>query len=289
MGYRFNKWVALEVGYINLGEAFYDAESSINEAGVPTNVLIGIDDHVRYSSHGPRISVLGMFAIGERFDIHARGGLYRADTRIREKAIATDPVTLEQEQFFHAEEKASSNDFFVGAGAILGALSPLPHVTSDAWDAVIDINLTANWRLIRTLDPILKRSDAARVLFATAGEASGELAYWGPYAVSKAGLETLARTYAVEVKNTDIRVTLLDPGLVPVIHLHAEKHADHDDQEIDADGRPVLDAQVLYDAAQEHRLAPQRRTVAPTLGRCTTKRWRSRRQGLTVARRNLRL
>jgi OOP family OmpA-OmpF porin len=117
VGYRFNKWVALEVGYINLGEAFYDAESSINEAGVPTNVLIGIDDHVRYSSHGPRISVLGMFAIGERFDIHARGGLYRADTRIREKAIATDPVTLEQEQFFHAEEKASSNDFFVGAGA----------------------------------------------------------------------------------------------------------------------------------------------------------------------------
>lgn len=103
-------------------------------------------------------------------------------------------------------------DILVAAGGILGALSPLPHVTADAWDAVIDVNLSANWRLIRTLDPLLKRAEAGRALFVTAEEARGELAYWGPYAVSKAGLEALARTYAAEVANTNVRVTLLDPG-----------------------------------------------------------------------------
>lgn len=106
-------------------------------------------------------------------------------------------------------------DIVVAAAGILGALSPLPHVAADAWDAVLDINFSANWRLIRTLDPLLKRADAARVLFVTAAEASGELAYWGPYAVSKAGLEALARTYAAEVANTNVRVNTLDPGAMP--------------------------------------------------------------------------
>ena len=103
-------------------------------------------------------------------------------------------------------------DILVAAGGILGSLSPLPHVTADAWQQVLDINLSANWRLIRTLDPLLKRSEAGRALFVTAAEASGDLAYWGPYAVSKAGLEALAKTYAHEVANTAVRVNLLDPG-----------------------------------------------------------------------------
>lgn len=103
-------------------------------------------------------------------------------------------------------------DIFVGAAGILGPLSPLPHVTADAWDVVIDINLTANWRLIRTLDPLLRASDAGRVLFTTAGEANGLTPYWGPYAIAKAGLEALAKTYAEETVNTNIRVNLLDPG-----------------------------------------------------------------------------
>ncbi len=103
-------------------------------------------------------------------------------------------------------------DIFVGAAGILGPLSPLPHVTADAWDVVIDINLTANWRLVRTLDPLLKASDAARVLFTTAGEANGLSPYWGPYAIAKAGLEALAKTYAEETINSNIRVNLLDPG-----------------------------------------------------------------------------
>ncbi|HEX2843079.1 SDR family NAD(P)-dependent oxidoreductase [Hyphomicrobium sp.] len=103
-------------------------------------------------------------------------------------------------------------DILVAAAGILGPLSPLPHVAADAWESVLDINVSANWRLIRTLDPLLKRSDAGRALFVTCEAASGQLAYWGPYAVSKAGLEALAKSYAQEVVNTPVRVALCDPG-----------------------------------------------------------------------------
>ena len=103
-------------------------------------------------------------------------------------------------------------DILVASAATLGPLSPLPHVTSDAWSAVIDINLSANWRLIRTLDPLLRLSEAGRAVFVTSGAADGDQAYWGPYAVSKAGLEALAKTYALEVASTSVRVGLVDPG-----------------------------------------------------------------------------
>lgn len=105
-------------------------------------------------------------------------------------------------------------NILVANAGILGPLSPLPHVTEDAWKQVIDINLSANWRLIRTLDPLLKRSDAGRAVFVTSGAASGKYAYWGPYAVSKAGLECLVKTYAHELETTNVRVNLLNPGPV---------------------------------------------------------------------------
>jgi NAD(P)-dependent dehydrogenase (short-subunit alcohol dehydrogenase family) len=104
-------------------------------------------------------------------------------------------------------------DILIGNAGILGPLSPLNHVTEDAWNAVLDINLTANWRLIRTLDPLLKHSDAGRAVFTTSsGAASAKRAYWGPYGVSKAGLEALVKTYAREVESTPVRANLVDPG-----------------------------------------------------------------------------
>jgi NAD(P)-dependent dehydrogenase (short-subunit alcohol dehydrogenase family) len=105
-------------------------------------------------------------------------------------------------------------DIFVGNAGVLGPLSPLHHVTEDAWNQVIDINLSANWRLIRTLDPLLKRSDAGRAVFLTSGAATGKYAYWGPYGVSKAGLEALVKTYAHELEDTNVRVNLVNPGPV---------------------------------------------------------------------------
>lgn len=139
-------------------------------------------------------------------EIRAVGGaatIVKLDLRAQEKIDQLGPLIY---------QRWGKLDILVAAAGILGSLSPLPHVTADAWNTVIDINLSANWRLIRTLDPVLKRSDAARALLVTAEEAKGDLAYWGPYAVSKAGLEALARTYAAECANTSVRVNLLDPG-----------------------------------------------------------------------------
>jgi NAD(P)-dependent dehydrogenase (short-subunit alcohol dehydrogenase family) len=106
-------------------------------------------------------------------------------------------------------------DAFVGNAGVLGVLSPLHHVDPKDWSDVLAINVTANWRLIRSLDPLLRRSPAGRVAFITSGAASREdlRAYWGPYAMSKAALDVIARTYAAETLNTSkVRVMLINPG-----------------------------------------------------------------------------
>jgi NAD(P)-dependent dehydrogenase (short-subunit alcohol dehydrogenase family) len=106
-------------------------------------------------------------------------------------------------------------DVLVGNAGALGPLSPLHHVDPKQWDELMAVNVTANWRLIRALDPLLRQSQAGRAAFITSDAASrAELrAYWGPYAVSKAALDTLVRTYAAETVNTSaIRVMLVNPG-----------------------------------------------------------------------------
>jgi NAD(P)-dependent dehydrogenase (short-subunit alcohol dehydrogenase family) len=105
-------------------------------------------------------------------------------------------------------------DILVANAGILGPLSPLGHVTEDGFVTTIDINLTANWRLIRTLEPLLKQSDAGRAIFLTSGAASGKYAYWGPYAASKAGLAALVKTWAAELESTNVRANLINPGAV---------------------------------------------------------------------------
>lgn len=105
-------------------------------------------------------------------------------------------------------------DALVAAAGVLGSLSPLPHVTTATWDEVIEVNLSANWRLIRTLEPLLRRAEAGRAVFLTCGAATAQDPYWGPYAASKAGLEALVKTWALELADSRVRVNLLDPGPV---------------------------------------------------------------------------
>ena len=109
-------------------------------------------------------------------------------------------------------ERFGKLDVLVGNAAILGALSPLPHIPSAHWERVFAINVTANWRLIRTLDPLLRRSDAGRVILVTSSVARSCLPYWAPYSVSKAALEALAKTYDHETASTPIKVNIVDPG-----------------------------------------------------------------------------
>lgn len=103
-------------------------------------------------------------------------------------------------------------DILIGNAAMLGPLSPLGHVEPKRWEAVLSLNVTANWRLIRSLDPLLKLSDAGRAVFMSSGAARTMYAYWGPYSVSKSALETMVRIYAAETETTPLRVNILNPG-----------------------------------------------------------------------------
>jgi NAD(P)-dependent dehydrogenase (short-subunit alcohol dehydrogenase family) len=103
-------------------------------------------------------------------------------------------------------------DILVANAGVLGTLAPLGHISTDSWAETLEINLTANWRLIRTLDPVLQKSDAGRAIFVTSGAAQAKNAYWGAYAVSKAGLEALVKTYAHEIASTPVRANLINPG-----------------------------------------------------------------------------
>ena len=105
-------------------------------------------------------------------------------------------------------------DVLVGNAGILGPLSPLSHVEPKAWDDVMAINVTANWQLIRCMEPLLVQSDAGRAVMITSGAAWKARAYWGPYAVSKAALNTMVQTWAAENMTTDLRVNLFTPGPV---------------------------------------------------------------------------
>lgn len=139
-------------------------------------------------------------------DIRAAGGtatLVELDLKRTEKIDALGPTIL---------QRWGRLDILVANAGILGPLSPLGHITSDAWREVIDINLTANWHLIRAVDPLIKRSSAARAIFVSSRAALAHQAYWGPYSVSKAGLEALAKSWALELVNTPHRVNIINPG-----------------------------------------------------------------------------
>jgi len=103
-------------------------------------------------------------------------------------------------------------DVLVGNAAMLGPLSPLGHVESKLWHEVMAVNVTANWRLVCATDALLKLSEAGRVVFVTSGITAHAPAYWGPYTVSKAAVEALARTYAAETATTRVHVNLFNPG-----------------------------------------------------------------------------
>jgi len=109
-------------------------------------------------------------------------------------------------------ERFGRLDVLVGNAAILGRLSPLTHLPAEHWERSFAVNVTANWRLIRTLDPLLRRSETGRVIFVTSGVARTSRAYWAPYSVSKAALEALAKTYASETSDSAIKVNVIDPG-----------------------------------------------------------------------------
>ncbi len=148
------------------------------------------------------------------------GGLEELDDDIQK--ITGEPATLVPLDLtdFDAIDQLGASlfdrfgklDVLIGNAGQLGTLSPLAHTDPGTWDRVLAVNVTANWRLIRSMDPLLRAADAGRAVFVTSTVAREARAYWGIYAVSKAALEMTALIYAAEVAKTSVRVNLLNPG-----------------------------------------------------------------------------
>lgn len=148
-----------------------------------------------------------------------RGGLEEIDDEIKTAGGIATLVALDLRKGADLDALGPSLyarwgklDVLIANAGVLGPVSPLGHVGEADWNEVIDVNLTANWRLIRTLDPLLRKSDAGRAVFLTSGAARRPRAYLGPYAASKAGLEALVKSWADEVANSTLRVNIANPG-----------------------------------------------------------------------------
>ena len=174
-------------------------------------------------------------AVAERFAVEGahvvlvartRGGLEDVDDRIRAKlglaAYEDSLVTLLELDLTDLDavdrigptiaQRFGKLDIVVGNAGLLGQMTPLHHIDADVWSDVMDVNLNANWRLIRTTDPLLRQSNAGRAVFVTSGAAHGKRPYWGTYAVTKAALEMMVSCWAAETEETNMRINLLDPG-----------------------------------------------------------------------------
>lgn len=139
-------------------------------------------------------------------EVQARGGsatLVPVDLADAEAIERLGPALL---------ERWGRLDILLANAGILGPLAPLTHVSPKEWAQVFDINVSANWRLLKSVEQALKASDAGRAIFLSSGAAHKCLAYWGPYSVSKAALEAMARSYANETQSTNLRVMLVNPG-----------------------------------------------------------------------------
>ena len=147
------------------------------------------------------------------------GGLEELDDAIQAKGGSATLVPLDLKDSAGIDrmgaaifERWGKLDILLGNAGILGVLTPLTHLAPKVWDDLMAVNLTANWRLIRSLDQLLRLSDAGRALFVTSGAANFNRPFWGGYAVSKAALDALVKTYAAELTGTTVKVNLLNPG-----------------------------------------------------------------------------
>jgi NAD(P)-dependent dehydrogenase (short-subunit alcohol dehydrogenase family) len=147
------------------------------------------------------------------------GGLEELDDAVRKAGSSATLVPLDMRDYdgFYRlasalNERYQRLDVLVGNAAVAGQRSPLDHVMPQAWDEAMAVNVTANWHLIRATDGLLRRSAAGRAVFLTSGATTNARAYAGPYSVSKAALNALARTYAAETSLTAVRVNLFNPG-----------------------------------------------------------------------------
>ncbi len=148
-----------------------------------------------------------------------QGGLEELDDEVKAAGSSATLVPLDILDFAGIDrlgaaifERWKRLDILVGNAGVLGRLTPVPHLDQKVWDDVMGVNVTANYRLLRSMDGLLRMSEAGRAVFVTSGVAHTVPAYWGAYSISKAALNALVKTYAAEVSTTNVRANLFSPG-----------------------------------------------------------------------------
>ena len=147
------------------------------------------------------------------------GGLEELDDAIKSAGGSATLVPFDLADFDAIDrlggslfERWGKLDILVANAGVLGTISPIGHVEAKVFEKVMAINVTATWRLIRSVEPLLMRSDAGRAVILSSAAAHKCRPFWGPYSASKAAVEALARTWAGETQRTALRITSLDPG-----------------------------------------------------------------------------
>src|ERR1700759_1026191 len=161
-----------------------------------------------------RASAIALANAGAHVILVARtvGGLEETDDEIQKIGGTATLVPMNLRDFDAIDRLGASIherwgrlDALLGNAGVLGQLTPLAQLDPKLFAELLDINVTANWRLIRSLDPLLRQSDAGRALFVTSSAAAKHTPYWGGYAMSKAALESLVLTYAAECEGTHVK------------------------------------------------------------------------------------
>ena len=148
-----------------------------------------------------------------------QGGLEELDDEIKAAGSSATLVPMDVTDYPGIDrlgaaifERWKKLDILIGNAGLLGKLTPVPHIEPKTWDDVMAVNVTANYRLIRSMDPLLRIAPHAHAIFVTSGVANKCFPYWGAYAVSKAALEAMVKTYAAEMETTSVRANCFSPG-----------------------------------------------------------------------------
>ncbi len=147
------------------------------------------------------------------------GALEEVDDEIKSAGGAATIVELDQTDYaaiprlaFAIGSRWGRLDGFVANAGQLGQMAPMAHIEPEIWERTMSVNLTSVWFQAKTFDPLLRAAPSARVVLVSSGAAIGARPFWGAYAVSKAGLESMARAWAAESEQTNMKINLLDPG-----------------------------------------------------------------------------
>jgi len=190
-----------------------------------------------------------------------QGGLEELDDEIRAatgKSATLTPFDLVDGGAFDRlggalHERFGKLDILCHAGAMLGALTPASHLEPREWAKVVAINMTAPYRLIRSMEPLLRQSDAGRAIFFTSNVADQPRAFWGAYAATKAGMEAFVQCWADELETTKVRPVLVNPGRMRT-RMRAEAYPGEDPESLP---EPAEIGPMIVDLANPDREPPK--------------------------------